>query len=142
MLLVSGCYNSNSGGTTQAVPAPGFEDVEERVVIEDAPNDEEADDDPAEVEGDIIEIDIIAKSWEFVPSTIEVNLGDRVELHIKSIDVTHGFRLPDFGIDEVLQPNQDVHVNFIADKKGTFPFACSVPCGSGHGRMTGQLIVR
>ncbi len=91
--------------------------------------------------GEIKEIEIIAKQWEFVPNTIEVNLGDKVELHIESVDVTHGFNLLDFGINERLEPHQDVHVEFIADKKGTFTFSCSVPCGSDHGRMTGQLIV-
>jgi len=92
--------------------------------------------------GEIKEFEIIAKNWEFVPNTIEVNLGDKVELHIESVDVAHGFRLPDFGINEKLEPHNDIHVDFIADKKGTFPFSCSVPCGSGHGGMQGQLIVR
>lgn len=88
------------------------------------------------------EFDIIAKNWEFIPDTIEVNLGDKVELHIKSVDVVHGFALPDFGINEKLEPHQDVHVEFVADKKGIFTFACSVPCGSGHRGMKGQLIVK
>ena len=91
--------------------------------------------------GEVREFDIIAKNWEFVPNTIEVNLGDKVELHIESVDVSHGFKLPDFDIDERLEPHNDVHVDFIANKKGTFQFFCSVPCGSGHGGMNGQLIV-
>lgn len=92
--------------------------------------------------GQTKEIEITARNWEFTPNTIEVNLGDRVELHIESVEGTHGFMLSEFGINERLVPYQDVHVNFIADKKGTFPFSCSVPCGSGHGGMTGQLIVK
>tara|TARA_B100000315_G_C14119158_1_gene381719 strand:- start:58 stop:441 length:384 start_codon:yes stop_codon:yes gene_type:complete len=92
--------------------------------------------------GEVKEFDIIARSWEFVPDTIEVNLGDKVELHIESIDVTHGFRLPEFNINERLEPYQGVDVEFIADKKGIFSFSCSVPCGSGHGGMRGQLIVK
>ncbi len=92
--------------------------------------------------GEVKEFDIVAKNWEFVPNTIEVNLGDKVELHIESVEGTHGFMLPDFGINERLEPYQDVHVDFIADKKGTFTFACSVPCGSGHGRMKGTLVVK
>jgi len=91
--------------------------------------------------GEIKEFEIIAKQWEFIPSTIRVNLGDRVELHVESTDVAHGFMLPEFGISEYLNPGVDVHIDFIADKTGTFSFSCSVPCGSGHGRMTGQLIV-
>lgn len=92
--------------------------------------------------GEIKEFDMTAKNWEFVPNTIEVNLGDKVELYVESVDVTHGFRLPEFGINERLEPGNTVNVEFIADKKGTFSFSCSVPCGSGHGRMNGKLIVK
>lgn len=95
----------------------------------------------AQPTGEIKEFDIQAKNWEFIPNTITVNLGDKVELHIESIQGTHGFALPAFGINERLELNQDVHVDFIADKKGAFPFACSVPCGRGHGGMQGQLVV-
>lgn len=102
----------------------------------------ESDRPAVELTGEVKEFDIIAQNWKFVPETIEVNLGDKVELHIESLDVTHGFRLPEFGINEQLQPHNDVHVEFIADKQGTFTFSCSVPCGSGHGGMRGQLIVK
>jgi len=91
--------------------------------------------------GEVKEFEIIARNWEFEPSTIEVNKGDLVELHVMSVEGTHGFALPDFGVSERLIVNRDVHVEFVADKKGTFPFACSVPCGRGHGGMRGQLIV-
>lgn len=99
---------------------------------------------PVKVEstGEVKEFDIIAENWKFTPATIEVNLGDKVELHVESVDITHGFMLPDFGINEVLEPHNDVHIEFIADKKGTFAFSCSVPCGRGHGGMNGQLIVK
>lgn len=105
-------------------------------------NKEDADQNEVQLTGQTKEIEITARNWEFIPDTIEVNLGDRVELHIESVEDTHGFMLSGFGINEKLDPHQDVHVNFIADKKGTFPFSCSVSCGSGHGRMNGQLIVR
>ncbi len=91
--------------------------------------------------GEIKEFSIIAKQWEFNPKTIEVNQGDKVKLNIKSIDVTHGFTLPDFGVNSRLNPEQTTVVEFIADKTGTFSFFCSVQCGFGHENMSGQLIV-
>ncbi|MBC8500201.1 MAG: cupredoxin domain-containing protein [Nanoarchaeota archaeon] len=94
-----------------------------------------------EFSDEVKEFEIIARNWEFAPNTIRVNLGDRVELHVESVEGTHGFLLPEFGVNEILEPGNDVHVNFVADKKGTFTFACSVPCGRGHGDMRGQLIV-
>ena len=92
--------------------------------------------------GEFKEFEIKAKNWEFIPNVIEVNLGDRVELHLQSIEGYHGFILSEFGINEKLEEGKDVHASFIADKKGEFSFACSVPCGSGHGRMRGKLIVK
>jgi cytochrome c oxidase subunit 2 len=91
--------------------------------------------------GETKEFDIIAKKWEFSPETIEVNLGDKVLLHITSIDVAHGIYLSDFGINEQLPLDQTIDIEFIADKKGSFSFSCNVFCGMGHGSMKGQLIV-
>ncbi len=85
--------------------------------------------------------DIIAKNWEFSPSSISVNQGDKVVLNVRSVDVTHGFKLADFGINKDLNPGSTVKIEFTADKKGTFPFSCSVYCGSGHKEMAGSLIV-
>ncbi len=83
-----------------------------------------------------------AKQWEFIPSTITVNEGDEVELTVKSIDVTHGFSLPTFGVSEILEPEKTTTINFVASKKGTFTFFCSVQCGTGHKDMKGTLIVQ
>lgn len=64
-----------------------------------------------------------------------------VRLSIASVDVRHGFKLPTFGVDATLEPNQTTVVEFVADKVGTFSFFCSVFCGDGHGAMNGSLTV-
>ena len=87
------------------------------------------------------EFSMIAKKWQFDPSIINVKQGDKVRLKIKSIDVTHGFNLLDFNVNENLEPEKEVVVEFIADKKGEFSFFCSVFCGAGHSGMKGKLIV-
>ena len=89
----------------------------------------------------IREIEITAKQFEFNPNPIRVKLGENIRLKITSIDVAHGFSLPEFGINEVLNPGQITTVEFQATKKGTFGFLCSVVCGAGHTEMRGQLIV-
>jgi len=95
-----------------------------------------------ELTGETKEITMTAKQWNFVPSTITVNQGDKVILNIKSIDVSHGFAVPQFGIDALLTPGNNVNVEFIANKKGSFPFICSVACGAGHGTMRGKVVVK
>ena len=64
-----------------------------------------------------------------------------MKLQIKSIDVTHGFNLPAFGVNKQLDAGKTTTVEFVVDKKGTFAFSCSVFCGAGHSGMTGKLVV-
>lgn len=92
--------------------------------------------------GNTVEFSVTAKMFEFVPSEIVVNKGDKVVINAKSVDVTHGFAILDYDINEMLNPGDEVRVEFIADKPGEFAFFCSVPCGSGHNTMQGKLIVK
>lgn len=88
------------------------------------------------------EFAVIAKQFEFVPGEIVVDRGDHVTIRIKSVDVTHGFAIPEYDINEMLNPGEGITVSFIADKPGNFTFFCSVPCGSGHNSMQGRLVVK
>ncbi len=88
------------------------------------------------------EFSITAQRWQFTPATITVNEGDTVKLTITSVDVTHGFSLPTFGVNETLNPNSPVTVEFTADRTGSFTWSCTVFCGSGHSGMSGTLVVQ
>ncbi|MBI4019135.1 MAG: cupredoxin domain-containing protein [Candidatus Aenigmarchaeota archaeon] len=90
---------------------------------------------------DIKEFEMTAKQFEFVPSTITVNEGDTVRLRITSTDVDHGFSIPAFAVNAQLSVGETKDIEFVADKKGTYTFACSVMCGSGHSGMKGTLVV-
>lgn len=95
--------------------------------------------------GVVREFTMTAENFKYVPNVIEVNLGDTVLIHIKGLDDGsgngHGFSLSNFKINEVIRKDKTTEIEFIADKKGTFTFSCSVPCGSGHSSMKGTLIV-
>jgi len=93
-------------------------------------------------ETNVKEFDVIASQWKFSPSKIEVNEGDEVVLNVRSVDVAHGIAIPAFEINEYLSPGQTVRMEFVADRKGTFTFSCSVSCGVGHIGMIGKLIVK
>ena len=133
LIFLVGCSHTDKSNTSpdvsSRVPAPGFEGIEEAIVNEEGNT------------GNVKEISITARQWGFDPNPIVVNKGDKVKLNIKSIDVTHGFSLPDFGINSKLNPGQTTTVEFTADKTGTFTFFCSVQCGEGHSNMKGTLIV-
>lgn len=89
-----------------------------------------------------VEFSITAKRFEFTPGQIVVKHGQKVTLHLMSLDIAHGFALPEFGIEEELLPKEPVTITFIASRKGNFPFVCSVICGHSHTSMVGNLIVQ
>jgi cytochrome c oxidase subunit 2 len=93
------------------------------------------------VDSDVHVIKITANQFNFAPSEIRVKLGEKVRLEIASVDVDHGFALPAFNLNATLKSKTATTLDFTADKKGSFPFSCSVFCGSGHSGMRGTLIV-
>ena len=95
----------------------------------------------SEVTGNRVEIDMVARQWEFEPNVIEVSKGDTVVLTVTNIDVEHGIAIPEFDVDLELAPGTTSTVEFVADKSGEFEFSCNVYCGEGHSAMQGLLIV-
>ena len=95
----------------------------------------------ASTQDGVKEFTITAKQFQFSPSTIEVNKGDRVRLIITSTDVPHGFAIAEYGINQRLEVGKPATIEFTADKEGTFTSFCSVICGAGHSGMKGKLIV-
>ena len=91
--------------------------------------------------GEVKEIEITAKNWEFDPSVITVNKGDKVRLRVKSLDVAHGISIPDFVVNLKVNSGEEATAEFVAGKTGTFDFRCNVYCGEGHGDMKGTLVV-
>lgn len=94
------------------------------------------------VTGEVKEFKITAKQFTFSPDTIEINKGDKVRLIVTSTDVPHGISIPEYGINERLDPGKPVTIEFTAEKEGTFTAFCSVFCGAGHSGMKGKIIVK
>ena len=97
--------------------------------------------DPEKYLAKIKEIAVTSKRYEFIPAQIKVKEGDIVRLTLTSEDVRHGLAIKDYDVNVVVDKGERKTVEFLADKKGTFEFHCSVRCGQGHGRMLGTLIV-
>ena len=87
-------------------------------------------------------IEIIASRFQFEPATLQVTEGDRVRLTLRSTDTDHGFSIRKLNVKVgVPKGGEPVTVELLADRAGTYEFKCSEYCGSGHGRMKGQLVV-
>jgi cytochrome c oxidase subunit II len=87
-------------------------------------------------------VQVTAKKFEFSPAAIELKLGVPAVLELSSLDRGHGFAIPDFKIDEHIQPGAVTRVRILPDRPGTFEFHCTVFCGSGHEEMSGVIVVK
>ncbi|MEF8788291.1 MAG: cupredoxin domain-containing protein, partial [Planctomycetota bacterium] len=87
-------------------------------------------------------VEMTAEQFAFDPETVVVRQGEKVRLEVTSTDVTHGIGIEEFSIDQTLPPNETKEVTFSAPEPGTYQFQCSIFCGPGHRRMTGEIVVR
>jgi cytochrome c oxidase subunit 2 len=87
-------------------------------------------------------VEIVAKRFAFEPSEVQVTVGERVRLVLRTADGLHGIELKKFKIaKEIPRGNKPVTVEFTASEAGRFPFLCSEYCGDGHDDMKGMLVV-
>jgi len=97
---------------------------------------------PIKPTGNVVEINITANKNKWDPTLITVKAGDTVKINLINEDpYDHGFAIEAFGINKRMLVKQKDTIEFVASKKGDFPFYCSVPCGEGHFEQTGHLIV-
>jgi heme/copper-type cytochrome/quinol oxidase subunit 2 len=105
-------------------------------------------------------IEVVAKTFEFIPNEIHVMAGERVQINLHTADRAHGLKLNLYpegagedgapGLvfehpqdDAKVDKHKDRVIKFVAMRPGTYDFKCSVQCSMGHGhdRMTGKFIV-
>src|SRR5215831_16714585 len=73
-------------------------------------------------------IEVTAKRFEFVPSTITLKKGETVKLVVKSEDVTHGLFLRPLNIDTDLTPGEKQEITLTPQTAGTFNAICHHFC--------------
>ncbi|HYL19718.1 MAG TPA: cupredoxin domain-containing protein [Burkholderiales bacterium] len=86
-------------------------------------------------------IPMTVKRFEYSLREIRLKKGVPVVLEITSLDVPHGFNLPDFGVRADVVPGMPARVRLVPDKVGTYTFRCDVFCGSGHEDLDGTVVV-
>ena len=86
-------------------------------------------------------VDITAKRFEFVPSTLTLKRGETVRLRVTSEDVTHGLFLRPLKIDTDIVPGEVREVTVTPQVAGTFTAICHHFCGAQHGNMKLTVIV-
>lgn len=86
-------------------------------------------------------IQIDARQFAYAPETFVVHRGDTITLHLESSDAAHGLFIDGYEVNLQAEPGKSAEVTFVADKEGTFKFRCSIPCGTLHPFMIGELNV-
>jgi cytochrome c oxidase subunit 2 len=93
---------------------------------------------------DSLEVKVTARKWDWLftytdsgidSSDLIVPVGKSVKLIMSSMDVIHGFYVPDFRIQKDVLPNEYTVLWFKAQKKGVYPVVCSQYCGTKHSQM-------
>jgi cytochrome c oxidase subunit II len=80
-------------------------------------------------------IEITAKRFSFDPGELTLKKGEPVVLALKSVDVAHGLRFRELGVEVKAGKGATGEVQFTPEKTGDFVGHCSVFCGGGHGSM-------
>lgn len=109
---------------------------------------------PAAVEGgkerierkaDGVHVYMTAIRSHFTPDVIRVKEGDRVHIHLTSLeqahDATHGFTIDSYNLHASLEPGKHVDFEFVADAPGVFPMYCTEFCSALHLEMAGYFLV-
>ncbi len=86
-------------------------------------------------------VEITAHEFFFKPGEVTVRVGQPIVLVLKSLDVGHGLRIRDLGVDIKVKAGETAELTLTPRKTGDFIGHCSVFCGSGHGSMTFVLHV-
>lgn len=79
---------------------------------------------------EIKEFSVIISNYNYNPSSIVVDYGDKVIVNIKNNDaVTHGISLQEFGVREFVKPGETKTIQFIASQRGQPATFCSTDHG-------------
>jgi len=94
-----------------------------------------------EIQKTVKEFTVIGTSYSFNPTTITVKKGDTVRINFKDEGGFHDLVISGYDVaTKRINTGETSTVEFIADKAGTFSYACSVGDHATRG-MTGTFVV-
>ena len=78
---------------------------------------------------------------DIVTSELVLPANRQIDLRINSLDVIHGFSIPEMRLKQNAVPGMTIHVHFTPKIPGTYAILCTQVCGLGHYRMNANLRV-
>ena len=87
-------------------------------------------------------VPIKVRRFEYMPKEVTLKKGVPVILELTSLDVPHGFNLPDLGVRADVLPGLKARVRIVPQQAGRFVFHCDIFCGTGHEELEGVIVVK
>jgi heme/copper-type cytochrome/quinol oxidase subunit 2 len=85
---------------------------------------------------------VTMKKGDIEPKEIRAKQGEKVKLTVSTLDVQHGFEIPELKVSEPVNPGQPpAEIALDTSKAGTFGVECGVMCGAHHDEMKAKVIV-
>ncbi len=95
--------------------------------------------------GNKVTVKMVSFAPSYEPSDVKLKVGDEVTWYLTNIDkvedLTHGFAIPEYNIQFIVNPQETVSVTFKVDKPGLFWFYCTNFCHALHLEMRGRMMV-
>ncbi len=82
-----------------------------------------------------------AAKTSMVSNELHVPSGRPVRVEITSVDVIHGFYVPEFRVKQDAIPGRTTTARFTPTEKGIYTVVCSELCGAGHAQMRNPVLV-
>lgn len=89
-----------------------------------------------EATGNVVEVNLTAKNFEFDQKEIKAKAGDTIK-----VTLTNEAGLHSVMFDGYKEVKQGETVEFVVSEAGTIEYYCNTPCGQGHDNMVGKLVV-
>lgn len=100
-----------------------------------------ADPGPVELERNRFEVGLVAQSFSFTPSLIQLPVGAQATFFMTSRDVLHGFQVQNTNINVELMPGEVSSFTYTFDRPGSYRISCNEYCGIGHQNMLATIEV-
>ncbi|MGQ0711530.1 MAG: TAT-dependent nitrous-oxide reductase [Rhodoferax sp.] len=95
--------------------------------------------------GNKVTVKLTSQAPAFSQTEIKLKKGDVVTLILTNLDkvedLTHGFAVPKYNINFIVNPQETASVTFVADKAGVFWAYCTHFCHALHLEMRSRIVV-